>query len=101
MGLSHFLGRLVEAHGKVGQVDEGLEKVNEALAFVDQSKERWYEAELYRLKGEPTLQFQAADRSSKVNDEAEACFQIALNIPHHQQGNSFELRAAISLARLW
>ncbi len=58
--------------------------------------ERWYEAELYRLKGELLLQ-----QSSDNQAEAEACFQQALDVARHQQAKSFELRAATSLARLW
>ena len=51
-----WLAQLAEAYGKGGQVEEGLATVAEALAFVDKTKERFYEAELYRLKGELLLQ---------------------------------------------
>ena len=52
---SHFLALLAEAYGKVGQPREGLAVLTEALAMADRTEERFYEAELYRLKGELTL----------------------------------------------
>ncbi len=82
-------------------MEEGLEAVAEGLALVDQTAERHCEAELYRLKGELTLQSQAAGQRSRVEEEAEACFQKAIEIARHQQAKSLELRAATSLARLW
>ena len=63
---------------------------------MDTTGERWYEPELYRLKGELLLQ-QSSDNQVK----AEASFHHALAIARNQQAKSFELRAAISLARLW
>jgi predicted ATPase len=71
-------------------------QLTEALSLVDKNDERWYEAELHRLKGELLLQ-----RSSDNHTEAETCFQKALDIARRQQAKSFELRAATSLARLW
>ena len=53
---SYFLALLAEVYGKAGQAEEGLGVVAEALAFVSESEERLYEAELYRLKGQLTLQ---------------------------------------------
>ena len=58
----YFLALLAEAYGKVGQTEEGLSVVAEALALVDKTGERFYEAELYRLKGELTLQAQEGFR---------------------------------------
>ena len=72
----------------------------EALAQVEKTGERWYEAELYRLKGQLTLQSQVESHKSKV-EEAEECFLKAIEIARHQQAKSLELRAAMSLARLW
>jgi predicted ATPase len=87
---------LAEAHGKVGQVDEGLSLVAEALVLVHHTGERWWEAELHRLKGELLLQ------SSPDNQtEAESCFQQAMTIAQTQSAKSWELRAAMSLSRLW
>ena len=101
LGRSYFLALLAEAHLRVGQVKEGLASVARALIFVDHTKERLFEAELYRLKGELTLQSLAARQKSKVEEEAEACFQKALDVARHQQAKSLQLRASTSLARLW
>jgi predicted ATPase len=93
---SHFLALLAEAHGMMGQPEAGLTVLMEALTFVDTTGQRWYEAELYRLKGALLLQ-----QSSDNQAEAETCFQHALDIARNQQAKSFELRTATSLARLW
>jgi predicted ATPase len=87
---------LAEAHGKVGQAEEGLTALTEALALVKDTNERWNEAELHRLKGELLLQ-QSPDNAT----EAESCFNQALNVAHQQQAKSWELRASTSLAKLW
>ena len=94
---SHFLFLLVDAYGKVGRAEEGLVLLAEALAWVDKTGERWWEAELCRLKGELTLQVEG----QSLESEAEACFQHAIEIAQQQAAKSWELRAAISLARLW
>jgi predicted ATPase len=65
MNRAYFLTLLAEAYGKAGQVEEGLTVLAEALAAVDRTGERYYEAELYRLKGELTLQ-QFKVQSSKL-----------------------------------
>jgi predicted ATPase len=95
-GLPSFLALLAEAYGNVGRAEAGLRVLTEALALVDSTGERWYESELYRLKGELLLQ-QSSDNST----EAETCFQQAISIARAQQAKSLELRAATSLARLW
>jgi predicted ATPase len=82
---------------KVGQAEEGLSALTEALTLVDKSGERFYEAELYRLKGELVLQSGVWSRES----EAEQCFQKAIEIAQKQQAKSLELRAATSLAKWW
>jgi predicted ATPase len=92
----YFLALLAEAHGTMGQSEAGLKVLAEALTLIDTTGERWYEPELYRLKGELLLQ-QNADNQA----EAEACFHKALEIARNQQAKSFELRAATSLAKLW
>jgi predicted ATPase len=66
------------------------------LALVDKTGERYYEAELHRLKGELLLQ-----QSSDNRAEAETCFHQAIAIAQHQSAKSLELRAATSLAQLW
>ena len=80
----------------MGQPEVGLTALAEALTLVDTTGERWYEAEIYRLKGELLLQ-QNADNQA----DAETCFQHAISIAQSQQAKSWELRAATSLARLW
>jgi predicted ATPase len=90
------LALLAETSAQVGHTTEGLEALGEALAMLDKSGVRWWEAELYRLKGELLLQHAVAPP-----EEAEACFQQALDIARRQQAKSLELRAAMSLSRLW
>jgi len=119
---TYFLALLAEACGKGGQAEEGLNVVVEALAIAERTGERFYEAELYRLKGELLL-MQAAGRGgsrtaptgisvlsdadagatgrSPLQDEAEACFHKAIEVARGQQAKSLELRAAVSLCRLW
>ena len=108
---SQFLALLAEVHGKMGQADEGLIVLSEALASVDKTGERRWEAELYRLKGELTLQrFQASSSKFPITEsqylradpqcEAEACFLKAVEVACRQKAKSLELRATTSLARL-
>ena len=91
-----WLTLLAEGYGKAGQVAAGLHAVEEALTIAARRGERQCEAELYRLKGELLLQG-TVDHA----EEAEACFQQALTLARHQQAKSWELRAAMSLSRLW
>jgi predicted ATPase len=101
IGQPHFLALLAEVCGKMGRSEEGLILLTDALAAADKTGECWYEAELYRLKGELTLQFQVQGPKSKVEEEAEECFQKAIEVAHRQQAKSLELRAVMSLSRLW
>jgi predicted ATPase len=95
---SYFLALLAEAHGKVGQTEEGLTVLAEALTIANKTGERFYEAELYRLKGELLL---AQEGPKGKTEEVETCFLKAIAVARHQQAKSLELRAATSLARLW
>src|SRR5262249_49780707 len=92
----YFLALLAEAHGTLGEPEAGLAVLAEALVHVEHTGERYYEAEIHRLKGEFLLQ-----QSSDNQAEAETCFHRALEIARNQQAKSFELRTATSLARLW
>jgi predicted ATPase/class 3 adenylate cyclase len=92
----YHLALLAEASAQVGQPAEGLEAVAEALATVAQSAARWWEAELHRLRGELLLQSPVGRPGA-----AEACFQQALAVARRQQAKSLELRASMSLSRLW
>jgi predicted ATPase/class 3 adenylate cyclase len=91
----YYLALLAEASAKVGQTTDGLEALAEALATLAKSGVPGWEAELYRLRGE--LLLLSADNEAA----AEACFHQALKIAPRQQARSLELRAAMSLARLW
>ena len=106
-------------YGKAGQTEKGRNTLAEARALVDKTGERVYEAELYRLKGTLTLQKEAGgwkletspsssqasslkpQVSREVEREAEECFHKAIEIARRQQAKSLELRATMSLARLW
>jgi predicted ATPase len=91
-----YVVRLGEAYGQISQAAKGLRLLGEALALLDTIEERWYEAETHRIKGELLLRQTVPDAS-----QAEACFQQALEVAHRQEAKSLELRAAMSLARLW
>ena len=93
---SHYAALLAEAHRKERQIKEGLKVVIQQLERTDIIGEGYYEAELYRLKGELLLAQSTADEQ-----QAEACFQDALRIARGQSAKSLELRAAMSLCRLW
>jgi class 3 adenylate cyclase/tetratricopeptide (TPR) repeat protein len=95
-----FLAWLAKGYRGAGQVEEGLAAVAEALRLVDKHDERIYEAEVYRIKGELTLQSQGAGHTSHV-EEAEKYFLKAIEIAQKQQAKSLELRAVMSLAQLW
>ncbi len=100
---SYFLALLVEVCGRRGRVEEGLALLVEALAWADKTRECFYEAELYRLRGELTLQQGKVESpKSKVKEqEAEECFLKAIEVARKQHAKSLELRAVMSLSRLW
>jgi predicted ATPase len=116
VGQTGFLPWLAAAYAKVGRVEEGLSVVAEALAAKHNIGDHWCEAELYRLKGELTLQKLSVVSSqllvsssqsltpntqTEVGQEAEGYFRKAIEIAQKQQAKSWELRATTSLARLW
>ena len=92
----YFLALLADAYGTMGQPEAGRTALAEALMVVDKTGARFYEPELYRLKGELLLQ-----QSSDNQAEAESCFHYALEIARSQQAKSLELRAVTSLSKLW
>jgi predicted ATPase len=92
----YHLALLAEAYGQAGQPEAGLAALDEALTLVATTEERWWEAEVHRLKGELLLQLPLPDIS-----QATACFHQALEVARSQQAKSLELRAALSLSRLW
>jgi predicted ATPase len=106
----HFLAMLAEAYETVGQIEEGLHALTEAVELAQQTGLHYFDAELYRLKGELTLQQEnqkakGKEQKSKMETdaqaEAEACFRKAIEVAQKQQAKSLELRATVSLARLW
>jgi predicted ATPase len=101
----HWLSLLAETYGHVGQVEAGLEVLDEALTRVDAHGERYSEAELYRLKGELLLAQAGTGPGAQGHSpqwfEAEGCLQRALEIAHRQQARLPQLRAGVSLSRLW
>jgi tetratricopeptide (TPR) repeat protein len=96
MNLPWLLAGLAKAYGDSGQAEEGLRLLAEALAVMDDTGGRRDAAALYRIKGELLLQQTVPDVP-----QAAACFQQALAVAQSQQARSWELRAALSLARLW
>jgi predicted ATPase len=91
-----FCALLAEAYGQVGQLDDAWLTLANALDAVEENGQRYYEAETYRFKGDLHLH-----QANPDVEQAEASFQRALDIARHQQAKSWELRAAMSLARLW
>ena len=91
-----WLTVLIEAYSTVGQADEGLAVLADALHIVETTGEHFWEAELHRLKGELLLKQSTPDAV-----QAASCFHHALAVARHQQAKSLELRAAMSLSRLW
>ena len=123
LGRTHMLARLAEAYGKGGKAAIGLCFLDESLTETEESEERHYEPEIYRLKGELILQ-QAHEKDTEHSETAKLAFQTqnhyeaiatnpslaievetyffrALDIARHRQAKSLELRAAMSLSRLW
>ena len=117
----YLLALLAAAYARNGQIEAGLGTLEEALAAVEQHAECFYEAALYRLQGElllwryaesagtsPAAAIQPTDTAVEerwgkvpVQIAAEACFQKALDIARRQEAKSLELRATVSLGRLW
>jgi predicted ATPase len=93
---AYHLALLAEVSAQRGQRVTGLEAVAEALATLSTSGARWCEAELHRLRGVLLLQ-----GAIPQPEEAEACFRQALTVARRQQAKSLELRATMSLCRLW
>ena len=95
LSCTYMLAMLAECYGQIGDVDQGLAVVDEALDLAHAHDERWWEAELYRLQAELRLQLEEPDIT-----QATADLHQALTIARRQEAKSLELRAATSLARL-
>jgi predicted ATPase len=94
--LPYYHALLAEAYGWAGRIDEALQALADAFVGVSKTEERWWEAELHRLQGE-MLRSEAIRRGA----EAEGCFRTAIELARGQQAKSLELRAVVSLGRLW
>jgi predicted ATPase len=89
-----YLGHIAAAHASLGQPEIGLSLLDDALQTVETTSERFFEAELYRLRGELLLMLGNRDR-------VEGEFRRALAVARQQQARFWELRASMSMARLW
>jgi predicted ATPase len=95
---SYYICLLAEAYGRAGLPRAGLAELTAAQALMEKNDERFWEAELYRLRGDLLLQ----DPDSRLAAPSPAeCYQEAIEIARRQGARSLELRAAMSLSRLW
>jgi predicted ATPase len=91
-----YLPQLARAYAELGQFDDAWRCIGEATMAVETTRERWCEAEVYRIAGEIALKSPERDAA-----KAQAYFDRALAVARQQQAKSWELRAAMSMARLW
>jgi predicted ATPase len=84
-----------KAHADLGQFDDAWRCIDEAMTAVETTKERWFEVEVQRIAGEVMLKSPESDLA-----QAQAYFERALAIARERQAKSWELRAAMSMARL-
>ena len=96
VGVPSLCALLAEVSAHMGHTEDGLQTLAEAHTLVEQHEERYWEAEISRLRGVILLQ-----QTGTPQAEAEVCFQQALAVARRQEAKSLELRAAMSLARLW
>jgi predicted ATPase len=91
-----FFSSLAGSYAELCQFDDAWRCISEAVAAIQTTKERWSEAEVHRVAGEIALKLPELDAAN-----AEAYFERALTVARAQQAKSWELRAAMSMARLW
>ena len=94
--IARFSSSLARAYANLGRLDDAWRSVDDAMMAIEKTKERWWEAEVHRDAGEIALNSPEHDAS-----KAEAYFERALFVARQQQAKSWELRAAMSLTRLW
>jgi predicted ATPase len=87
---------LADVCAHLGHIEDGLQALAEAHTLVEQQEERWWEAEIHRLRGVLLLRQTATPQA-----EAETWLQRALDVARRQEAKSLELRAAMSLSRFW
>ena len=92
----HHLQYLAIVYSELGQLDDARRCIDDAIDEVERSRERWSEAEVHRIAGEISLKSPKPD-----TEKAERYFDRALTVARQQQAKSWELRASMSLARLW
>ena len=90
------LSYLAKAYAELGQFDDAWRCIGEAMTAMETTKEKWFEADINRMAGEIALKSPEPDAA-----KAEAYFERALAVAREQQAKSWELRAAMSMARLW
>jgi class 3 adenylate cyclase/predicted ATPase len=90
------LRHLAMAYAELGALDDAWRCIDDAIEKVERSREKWSEAEVHRIAGEIALKSLAPDP-----EKAEAYFDRALTVARQQQAKSWELRVAMSMARLW
>jgi predicted ATPase len=90
------LSHLAKAYAELGQFDDARHSIDGAKTMINRYKETWFETDVYRISGE--IELKSSESETAL---AEACFRRALAVARHQQAKSWELRAAMSLARLW
>ena len=98
--LTDLLGSLAEAYGMYGDKEKAMDFMEQAITEVQRGGEQYYEAELYRIKGELLLMDADKKDSKEVEKEVIKCFQQSLAIAKRQMAKSFELRTSVSLCRL-
>ena len=98
LGMSSHLIQMAEVHSQTGQIKEGLHLLAEAQTLIARNGVRYFEPELYRVKGELLWR---DSRSPLQVEAAETTFWRAIEIARQQQAWHFELRATVSLCRLW
>jgi predicted ATPase len=96
LNVPYFCTVLADVSAHLGYTDDGLQALTEAYTLVEQQEERWWEAEVCRLRGALLLR-----QPGTPQEEAEAWLQRALDVARRQEAKSLELRAAMSLAHLW
>jgi predicted ATPase len=87
---------LAKSYADLGKLDDAWRTIDEAKTVIERTKETWFEAHVHRIAGEVALKSPKPDAA-----KAEVCFERALAVARAQQAKSWELRAAMSMARLW
>jgi len=99
----NYLAAMAEAYADMGEIERGIEVLDAAQGEIVRTGERWWESEILRLKGDLILKSRSVGERSKLRGwiQAEECLQQASDVARRQAARSLELRAAVSLGRLW